>query len=105
MEQYLATVRFGEFLLEFISRHVVLAAAINHDRAFGPQPLRLGHGVNRGITSADDGDATADRNMMERLRMDPLDKIERLEHFVQIFARNVHARTAAESHANKNRIK
>src|SRR5260370_6714113 len=105
MEKKLCPVRFGHFLLEFVSGHFSLAAPINQHCVFCAETLDLGHGVDGGVSTSNDRDAIPDRDLMQRVFVNTFYKIQRLNNFWQIFAGNVHARSSAKPDCDEDSVK
>src|SRR5436309_2555162 len=104
MEEDFTAVGFGELLLELIGRHIVLASAVNQNRALRAQALRLSDGVNRGIAAADDGNAVSHLHLMQGLRMDALDKVQRVENLMQVLTGDIHPRAAPKTDPDEDRV-
>ena len=64
----------------------------------------MADGVDGGVAAAEDGDAAADGNFVERFGVDPLDEVEGVDHFGEIFAGDAEAVGAAESEAEKDGV-
>ena len=95
---------FGQFVFEAVGGHVVLAAAVDDGGNIGPEAFGLADGVDGGVAAAEDGDAAADGDFVERFGVDPLDEFEGVDHFGEIFAGNAEAVGPAEAEGEEDGV-
>ena len=95
---------FGQFVFEAVGGHVVLASAVNDGGDFGPEAFGLADGVDGSVAAAEDGDAAADGDFVERFGVDPLDEFEGVNHFGEIFAGNTEAVGPAEAEGEEDGV-
>ena len=98
MEQESASIRFGQLVLILVGRHIVLPPAVNNDRFLGAQPLGLGHRIDGRVATTDHRHPRPDRNLMQRLGVDPADELKRLHDPLLVFPRNVESMRLAKAH-------
>lgn len=60
--------------------------------------------VDGGVAAAEDGDAAADGDFVERFGVDPLDEFEGVDHLEEIFAGNAEAVGPAESEGEEDGV-
>src|SRR5262249_24411094 len=92
------------FLFEMIGGHFFLAATVDYHRSLSSELLGLRDRINGRVTAADHCDTRPDWNLMQWLRMDLLNEIQRLNHLGKIFAWDVHLCSTAQSESYKNCI-
>ena len=73
--------------------HVLDAAAVNESDVFGAEELDLNADVDRGVSAADDDDASGDGNLAEIFRLANLsDVFDGVDDARKFFARDVRVR-------------
>lgn len=104
VEEECGPVGFGEVVFKMVGGHVGFAAAVDDGGDLGAEAAGLGDGVDGGVAATEYGDAAADGNFVEGAGVDPLDEVEGVHDFGEVFAGDAEAVGTAEAEAKEEGV-